>query len=61
MNGPTLETCIQLTKPLRQAYKSDSSPSILVKNEQAHPKQPQHSNSEPEIDRAGIVDVLTTT
>lgn len=30
-----------------------------MKNEPAHPKQPEHSNSEPEIDTAGIADVLT--
>lgn len=30
-----------------------------MKNEQAHPKQPEHSNSEPEIDTVGIVDVPT--
>lgn len=30
-----------------------------MKNEQAHPKQPQHSNSEPKIDTVRIVDVFT--
>lgn len=59
MNRPALETCIWLTNPLRQAYKSDSSPSTLVKNEQAYRKQPQHSNHEPEIDTLGIVYALT--
>lgn len=35
------------------------SPSILVKNEQAHPKEPQHTNIKPETDTAGIGNVLT--
>lgn len=33
-------------------------PSILEKNEQAHSKEAQPSNSKPETDTAGIVNVL---